>query len=69
MQGFESTLLDSGAANREISSATKSFTPFTDGHSAMEQVNDGEITPWTDMYGLGIVMWSVVAGAILRSYQ
>ena len=45
MRGFESTLLDSGAANREICKATKSFAPFTDGHSAMEQVNEGGNCP------------------------
>ena len=35
----------------------------------MEQANEWGIAPWTDMYGLGIVMWTVVAGGILRSYQ
>ena len=55
-------LIDFGAAKQEISRHTKSLAPYTDGYAAMEQVGDGKIGPWTDMYGLGAVMWRVVAG-------
>ena len=55
-------LIDFGAAKQEISRHTKSLAPYTDGYAAMEQVGDGKIGPWTDIYGLGAVMWRVVAG-------
>ena len=55
-------LIDFGAAKHEISKRTKSIAPYTDGYAAMEQIGEGEIGPWTDMYGLGAVMWRVVAG-------
>ncbi len=55
-------LIDFGAAKHEISKQTKSFAPYTDGYAAMEQVGEGRIGPWTDIYGLGAVMWRVVAG-------
>ncbi len=55
-------LIDFGAAKHEISKRTKSIAPYTDGYAAMEQIGEGEIGPWTDVYGLGAVMWRVVAG-------
>ena len=55
-------LIDFGAAKQEISRHTKSLAPYTDGYAAMEQVGDGKIGPWTDLYGLGAVMWRMVAG-------
>ncbi len=55
-------LIDFGAAKHEISRHTKSLAPYTDGYAAMEQVGEGEIGPWTDMYGLGAVMWRMIAG-------
>ena len=55
-------LIDFGAAKHEISRHTKSFAPYTDGYAALEQVGEGEIGPWTDIYGLGAVMWRIVAG-------
>ncbi len=55
-------LIDFGAAKQEISRHTKSLAPYTDGYAAMEQIGDGKIGPWTDMYGLGTVMWRMVAG-------
>ena len=55
-------LIDFGAAKHEISKHTKSFAPYTDGYAALEQVGEGEIGPWTDIYGLGAVMWRIVAG-------
>ncbi|MDE2730336.1 MAG: serine/threonine-protein kinase, partial [Bacteroidota bacterium] len=55
-------LIDFGAAKQVVSGLTKSLAPYTDGYAAMEQVGEGEIGPWTDLYGLGAVMWCMVAG-------
>ena len=55
-------LIDFGAAKHEISKHTKSFAPYTDGYAALEQVGEGGIGPWTDIYGLGAVMWRIIAG-------
>ena len=55
-------LIDFGAAKHEISKHTKSFAPFTDGYAAMEQIVQENIGPWTDIYGVGAVMWRMVAG-------
>jgi len=55
-------LIDFGAAKQVVSGLTKSLAPYTDGYAAMEQVGEGEIGPWTDLYGLGAVMWRMVAG-------
>ena len=55
-------LIDFGAAKHEFSRHTKSFAPYSDGYAAMEQVGEGEIGSWTDMYGVGAVMWRMVAG-------
>ena len=55
-------LIDFGAAKHEMSRHTKSFAPYSDGYAAMEQVGEGEIGPWTDIYGIGAVMWRMVAG-------
>ena len=55
-------LIDFGAAKHEISQYTKSFAPYSDGYAAMEQIGEGEIGPWTDVYGVGAVMWRMVAG-------
>ena len=55
-------LIDFGAAKHEISRHTKSIAPFSDGYAALEQVGEGAIGPWTDIYGVGAVMWRMVAG-------
>ena len=55
-------LIDFGAAKHQISRYTKSFAPYSDGYAAMEQIGEGEIGPWTDIYGVGAVMWRMVAG-------
>ncbi len=55
-------LIDFGAAKHEVSKHTKSFAPYSDGYASMEQVGEGEIGPWTDIYGVGAVMWRMVAG-------
>ena len=56
-------LIDFGAAKTEFAQHTKSYAPQTKGYSAIEQVEeDGELGPWTDLYGLGAVLWRIVAG-------
>ena len=55
-------LIDFGAAKQETGGATKSMAPYTDGYAAMEQIGEGEIGPWTDIYGVGALMWRMVAG-------
>ena len=55
-------LIDFGAAKQETSGVTNSMAPYTDGYAAMEQIGEGAIGPWTDIYGVGAVMWRMVAG-------
>lgn len=55
-------LIDFGSAKHEVSRHTKSLAPYSDGYAAMEQIGEGEIGPWTDIYGVGAVMWRMVAG-------
>ena len=56
-------LIDFGAAKQATARSTKSRAPYTEGYAALEQVADaGKLGPWTDMYGVGAVMWRMVAG-------
>ncbi len=55
-------LIDFGAAKQEAALRTKSKAPYTDGYAALEQVGEGELGPWTDIYAVGAVMWRVIAG-------
>ncbi|MDE0102688.1 MAG: TonB family protein [Bryobacterales bacterium] len=55
-------LIDFGAAKQVVAKQSRSFAPYTEGYAAIEQVGAGELGPWTDIYGLGAVMWRVVAG-------
>ena len=55
-------LIDFGAAKQVVAKQSRSFAPYTEGYAAIEQVGAGELGPWTDVYGLGAVMWRVVAG-------
>ena len=56
-------LIDFGAAKQATARFTKSLAPYTEGYAALEQVADaGKLGPWTDMYGVGAVMWRMVAG-------
>ena len=56
-------LIDFGAAKQAAAKYTKSQAPYTEGYAALEQVADtGKPGPWTDMYGVGAVMWRIVAG-------
>ena len=55
-------LIDFGAAKQSVAEHTRSRAPYTEGYAALEQVSDGEVGPWTDLYGLGAVLWRIVAG-------
>lgn len=55
-------LIDFGAAKQHATVHSKSAAPFTEGYAALEQVGEGELGPWTDVYAIGAVMWRVVAG-------
>ncbi len=56
-------LIDFGAAKQGAAVHSKSAAPFTEGYAALEQVSDGRLGPWTDLYAVGAVMWRVVAGS------
>ena len=56
-------LIDFGAAKGDFVRYTKSSAPHTQGYAAVEQIEaDGKLGPWTDLYGLGAVLWRIVAG-------
>ncbi len=55
-------LIDFGAAKQQAALHSKSVAPYTEGYAALEQVGEGELGPWTDVYALGAVMWRLVAG-------
>ncbi len=55
-------LIDFGAAKQMAAERSKSMAPYTEGYAALEQVGEGELGPWTDLYAAGAVMWRMVAG-------
>ncbi len=55
-------LIDFGAAKQGAAVHSKSAAPFTEGYAALEQVSEGRLGPWTDLYAVGAVLWRVVAG-------
>ena len=55
-------LIDFGAAKQNFAERSKSLAPFTEGYAAIEQVGEGKLGPWTDLYAVGAVMWRMVAG-------
>ena len=55
-------LIDFGAAKQAVAEHSRSLAPYTEGYAALEQVADGELGPWTDVYGFGAVLWRMVAG-------
>ena len=61
-------LIDFGAAKQNFAEHTKSFAPLTEGYAAFEQVGEGKLGPWTDLYAVGAVMWRMVAGG-KRPYE
>ena len=38
------------------------MAPYTEGYAAVEQIGDGDLGTWTDVYGIGAVLWRIVAG-------
>ena len=55
-------LIDFGAAKQVAAERSKSLAPFTEGYAALEQVGEGALGPWTDVYAVGAVMWRIAAG-------
>ena len=55
-------LIDFGAAKQVVAEHSRSLAPYTEGFAALEQVADGQLGPWTDLYGYGAVLWRIVAG-------
>ena len=55
-------LIDFGAAKQAVAEHSRSLAPYTEGYAALEQVADGPLGPWTDLYGFGAVLWRMVAG-------
>ena len=55
-------LIDFGAAKQNAAQHSKSLAPLTEGYAAIEQVGVGDLGAWTDLYGVGAVMWRIVAG-------
>ncbi len=55
-------LIDFGAAKQEFALQSKSVAPYSPGYAAFEQVSEGRLGTWTDLYGVGAVMWRMVAG-------
>ena len=61
-KGAEPVLIDFGAAKQVVAEHSQSVAAYTEGYAAMEQVGAGRLGPWTDLYGLGALMWRIVAG-------
>ena len=55
-------LIDFGAAKQGVAEHSKSLAPYTEGYAAWEQLGEGKLGPWTDLYAVGAVMWRVAAG-------
>ena len=55
-------LIDFGAAKQGVAERSKSMAPYTEGYAALEQVGEGKLGSWTDVYAAGAVMWRMVAG-------
>ena len=55
-------LIDFGAAKQAVAEHSRSLAPYTEGYAALEQVANGQLGPWTDLYGYGAVLWRIVAG-------
>ncbi len=60
----EAVLMDFGAAKQEhLGLHSRSKAPHTPGYAAWEQVSQsGSLSPATDLYGVGALLWRIVAG-------
>lgn len=59
----EPILIDFGAAKQNYSEKTKStYMAHTPGYAPIEQIEEGDLGPWTDIYSLGAVIWRIVTG-------
>ena len=56
-------MIDFGLAKHFVTKRSESLDPYTEGYAPLELVADaGEPGPRTDIYGIGAVMWRMVAG-------
>lgn len=56
-------MIDFGLAKHFVTQRSESLAPYTEGYAPLELVADaGEPGAWTDIYGMGAVMWRMVAG-------
>ena len=56
-------MIDFGLAKHFVTQRSESLDPYTEGYAPLELVADaGEPGPSTDVYGIGAVMWRMVAG-------
>lgn len=56
-------MIDFGLAKHFVTQRSESLAPYTEGYAPLELVADaGEPGPWTDIYGMGALMWRMVAG-------
>ena len=56
-------MIDFGLAKHFVTQRSESLDPYTEGYAPLELVADaGEPGAWTDIYGIGAVMWRMVAG-------
>ena len=62
-------LIDFGAAKQEVAAHSRSMAPYTPGYAAFEQVSEGPLGPWTDVYAVGAVLWRMVAGSKLPAHR
>ncbi len=60
-------LIDFGAAKQTLAGVSRTYAPYTEGFAAIEQVGQGKLGPWTDLYAVGAVMWRMVAGGAVES--
>lgn len=56
-------MIDFGLAKHFVTQRSESLDPYTEGYAPLELVADaGAPGAWSDIYGIGAVMWRIVAG-------
>ncbi|HIV70991.1 MAG TPA: protein kinase [Candidatus Aquabacterium excrementipullorum] len=55
-------LLDFGSARQAVSTGTQDDVAVTPGYAPVEQYEDGEQGPWTDIYAMGATLYWTVTG-------